>query len=77
MLIFARSRTSQLQLVLWTSFNPGPVASLRLATMQRSQSDSAIVAPQLPGWRLPREGAEDGGGRMQVMNRSRGDVGRE
>jgi hypothetical protein len=31
------------------------------------------VAPQLPGWRLPREGPEDGGGRMQVVNRTAGE----
>eukprot|EP00435_Cladocopium_sp_Y103_P067440 s156_g30.t1 len=47
-----------------------PVPHAALAPMQRSQSDSAIVAPQLPGWRLPREGPEDGGGRMQVVNRT-------
>ena len=38
--------------------------------MQRSKSESAICAPRLPGWRLPREGPEDGGGRMKVMDRT-------
>jgi len=40
--------------------------------MQRSKSESAICAPRLPGWRLPREGPEDGGGRMKVMDRTMG-----
>ena len=43
---------------------------LRWRKMQRSKSESAICAPRLPGWRLPREGPEDGGGSMKVMDRT-------
>eukprot|EP00438_Fugacium_kawagutii_P012975 Skav229745 [mRNA] locus=scaffold1287:453975:464318:+ [translate_table: standard] len=43
--------------------------------LPRSKSDSALDAPlQLPGWRLPREGPEDGGGRLRVVDRSGGMV---
>lgn len=41
-----------------------------VAMLPRSKSDSALDALQLPGWRLPREGPEDGGGRLRVADRS-------
>lgn len=48
-----------------------PLASAGSLAMQSSKSDSAIICPRgaLPGWRLPREGPEDGGGEMKVMDR--------